>query len=326
VKVILNPDLFAAPVQSTRLVAFIHYAIDDRHRIEFEPTHPTVAGWVERQARDLQEEIALALEFSTQAEAREPAHTVVEVIRTGATDFNRNPIQLNVHTAQGFLERPFVVLLEDQVSDLGFISCMMSSEERHFFTRRIESGFVQVDHGGGLGAMTRRVTEAARDPASTHKLWLMFDSDAMQPGKPSRQSENLRSAAAKLPHHQLRRRYMESYLPHKALHLWATNPARARVRRDRLARLQSFIDMGEQQRNHYNMKDGFDGDAARTDASAGTLYDNVHPAEKLVLAKGFGSDIGDLFRTNHVVELDLRRSAGWEEMRPAIRNLVERVR
>jgi hypothetical protein len=115
VKVILNVDVFATPVQNARLVALILYAIDDRHRIEFDLTHPDVLGWVKGQAPGLQEEVALALEVSTQAEAREPAHTVVEVTRTGATDFDRNPIRLNVDEAQRFLERPFVVLLEDQL-------------------------------------------------------------------------------------------------------------------------------------------------------------------------------------------------------------------
>jgi hypothetical protein len=47
---------------------------------------------------------------------------------------------------------------------------------------------------------------------------------------------------------------------------------------------------------------------------------------KVALAKGFDGDIGDLFRSDYVAEMDLRRDAGWEEMRPAVRDLIERVR
>lgn len=325
-KVVLSPDLFAPPVQSALLVTLINHALDDRHRIEIDDDHPDVDAWVTQQAEGLREEIRVALEVSAQAEVLEPSHTVVEVTRMGASDFVRNPIRLHLEDARQFLESPFVVLLEDQVSDRGFLARVMSEEERQFFDRRVAAGFIRIDHGGGVGPMTRRIAEESAAPANRHRLWLLFDSDAMQPGQPSRDSERLRLASTRVPHYQLRRRYIESYLPHPALQAWAANQANRRIREERLARFRAFVDISEPQRHHYNMKTGFDGDQGRTDNSAGTLYDDVPEESRRTLAAGFGADIGDLFQNGAVTEADLRRDTGWDELRPVVLDLIARAR
>jgi hypothetical protein len=329
VKVVLSPDLFATPIQNTLLIALINHAIEDRHRIEVDDAHPDVTAWVSQQAEGLREEVTIALEVSAQAEVLEPSHTVVEVTRAGASDFERSPIRLHLNDARQFLERPFVVLLEDQVSDRGFLARMMTEEELRFFARREELGFIRIDHGGGVGPMTRRVTDESVSPANRHRLWLLFDSDAMQPGQPSRDSERLRIASAQVPHHQLRRRYMESYLPHSALQAWAGNQARQDIRRERLAKFRAFVGLRGPQRHHYNMKDGFEGDVARIANSAdspGALYDDVPDALRRTLATGFGADVGDLYQSGVVTEADLRRDNGWDEMRPVVLDLIARVR
>ncbi len=74
------------------------------------------------------------------------------------------------------------------------------------------------------------------------------------------------------------------------------------------------------------MKGGFASDAARTDASAGNLYDDVAEADKTVLRNGFGTQIGDLFQTGQVTEQDLRRDTGWSELRPVVERLISLAR
>jgi hypothetical protein len=329
VKVVLRPDVFAPPVQNALLVTLISHAIDDRHRVEFDESHPHVEAWVSQQAEGLREEIRVALEVSAQAEVLEPSHTVVEVTCASASDFEDSPIRLHLNDARQFLERPLVVLLEDQVSDRGFLARMMTDEERRFFDRRAALGFIRIDHGGGLGSMTRRVTQDAASPATRHRLWLMFDSDAMQPGQPSRDAERLRIASARVAHYQLGRRYMESYLPRPALMAWAANQANRRVREERLAKVRAFVDLSEDQRHYYNMKEGFAGDVARIANSAdspGTLYDDVPDDSRRTLDAGFGSDIGDLYQQGVVTEADLRRDTGWDELRPVVLDLIARMR
>lgn len=325
-RVALDPDLFAPPVQHTLLVALLRYPLDDRHRVDVDTTDHAVAPWLAAQQRELREEIELALELSAQLEALEPSHTSVQVVRVGPSDFLATPLRICLDDARRFLDSPFEILLEDGRSDRAFLERMLTAEERRFLTNRIHAGFVRLAHGGGISSMTRRVVEEAAVPENRHKRWVLFDSDAMMPGAPSPASEALRAACRDLPHHQLRRRYTESYLPHRALHAWASAPPRRGAREDRLARFRAFIAMRDDQRHHYNMKRGFDGDRGRTDATAGDLYADVPPELVRALAGGFGEDIADLFAGESVTEADLRRDTGWAELRPAITDLLARIR
>jgi hypothetical protein len=326
VRVTLHPDLFAPPVQHTLLVALLRYPLDDRHRVDVDTTDHAVAAWLTAQQHGVREEIELALELSAQAEALEPSRTAVEVVRAGPSDYLAAPLRVCLDDARRFLDSPFEILLEDAHSDRAFLERMLTAEERRFLASRIHAGFVRVAHGGGIPSMTRRVVEAAAVPENRHKLWALFDSDAMMPGAPSAAAEALRAACRDLSHHQLRRRYTESYLPHRALHSWATAPPRRGAREERLARFRAFIAMTDDQRHHYNMKRGFDGDRGRTDATAGELYADVPAAALRALASGFGEDIAELFAGESVTEADLRRDTGWAELRPALTDLLARIR
>jgi hypothetical protein len=286
-----------------------------------------VVAWLAAQSRELRDEIELALELSAQAEALEPSHAAVEVVCTAPSDYLATPLRVSLYDAQRFLESPFVILLEDERSDRAFLERMMTVEERRFFERRMQAGFVRVDHGGGVESMTRRITHEAAVSEMRHQRWVLFDSDAMRPRAPSVASDALRRACRDITHHQLRRRYVESYLPHKALHGWASGQPRREVREERLARFRTFVAMTDDQRHHYNMKRGFEADAKRTDATAGDLYASVSQAARQVLAHGFDSDIAELFAGESVTEADLRRdTAGWSELRPVIAGLLARMR
>jgi hypothetical protein len=326
VKVTLLPELFDAPVYHSLLISILSYPLNDRHRIELDLKDPGIANWLSTQSRGLQEEIQFALDLSTQAEVLEPSSTAVHIRRSVPTEFGSVPLRIHIDEARRFLDSPFVLLVEDEVSDGAFLRRMLTDEERRFFDQRIQSGFVRIDHGGGITAMARRVAADAAVPMNWHTLWVLFDSDAMQPGVPSTASETLRAACSHIKHHQLRRRYAESYLTTEALHGWATSQAKRTVRDERLEVLRAFIGMSDDQRHHYNMKDGFNKDASRTDANAGQLYANVSEQDRRKLADGFDEHIADLFSNGSVTEADLRRGSGWAELRPVFLNFLGRIR
>jgi hypothetical protein len=325
VKITLLPELFDPPVRNTLLIALLGYPHIDRHRVELDIAHTGVATWLAAQSQGVREEIDLALAWSTHEEVREPSSTTVLVIR-GPSDLEHTPPRINIDEARRFLDNPFVILLEDARSDRAFLLRMMTDEERDFLQRRIDAGAVRIDHGGGVGPMTSRIRDDARVPANRYTEWILFDSDAMRPGAPSPASEALRVACGILAHHQLRRRYAESYLTRQALESWA-NVARRVEREARLRRYRAFVSMRDEQRHHYNMKNGFERDGARTDANAGQLYDGVSDADRRDLAHGFGEDIGDLFDGDSITEAHLRHdTTGWAELRPVVRDLLARIR
>lgn len=322
----LAAELFDLPVSHALLVTFFRYALDGRHRIEVDLSQPAVGAWLQQQSAALREEIELAIDASAEAEALEPSLTVVEIGRFASSDLMSTPIRLKVEDARTFLETTFSLLVEDAISDRDFLMKMLTTEERAALQERMRLGYVDFEHGGGLDNMRRRVMDRQGDPSIRHTLWVLFDSDAMQPGMPSKQSEALRAACAEVPHYQLSRRYMESYLPARALHAWASEGHNRAERKSRFSILGAYLSMRDEQRHHYNMKHGFVRDESRTDASAGTLYDDLPKETKAVLRDGFDSQIGRLFGGENVTEADLRRDSGWSELRPVVRRLLAQLR
>jgi len=134
------------------------------------------------------------------------------------------------------------------------------------------------------------------------RLWAFFDSDAREPEKPSHRSESLRATClkARIAHHQLRRRFIESYLPAKALLAWAHKSPKA-VRTGRRETAEAFAAMRPLQRHHYNLKGGFTKDR---ESGIPSFYGDF--ADNPRLQAGFGETIGALFH-----EKDFRLQEGW---------------
>lgn len=261
-------------------------------------------------------------------EAREPARLIVEVEIRDHSQWT--PPKLTLHDALRLLDRQFVVLLEDSITDRAFLLCVASREERRHVEHLERREHLRFDQGGGLGSMKRRIMQERQQDSKAMPLttWVLFDSDALRPGQPSRDSERLRSecAEASVPYHQLQRRSIESYLPLQALRAWAERggPQSADARRA----VRAFGKLTPDQRAHFNMKAGFEGDARRNDATPGDLYDGLPDHIRVPLAHGFGEDIAALFRDREVIrDSDLRADhAAWHELRSALRELIERSR
>jgi hypothetical protein len=326
VRIHLTPELFQPPVVQVSIARLFYYAVEDRHRIDIDLADPAVAAWLAEQSRGLREEVTFAVKFSVEVEALEPSLTRVDVGRFATTDFATDPIKLRIEDAHPFLEEPLSLLLEDAITDRAFLLKMFTQQERDAFQKRLARGFVRIDHGGGLDSMQKRVLEKRANASNRYKLWLLFDSDALQPGQPGTASERLRLMCSDIPHYRLSRRFMESYLPPEALGAWARQGPNPQERHRRFALLDAFVRMRPEQRHHFNMKAGFENDANRKDALSGTLYDDVPQKDKLVLRRGFGPKIKDLFDGPNVTEHALRTDSGWSELRPVVRDLLERLR
>ncbi len=94
------------------------------------------------------------------------------------------------------------------------------------------------------------------------RVWVLFDSDAQQPGQPSRDSEALRNTCteAALPHHQLQRRSIENYLPPRALYEWA-GQRRGEPATRLLRKVQAFEALKPTtDRHHVDMKEQLEND------------------------------------------------------------------
>ena len=189
-----------------------------------------------------------------------PSRFEVRVIHTDQPAFNGLQIDLALPDAIKLLARPFRIVVEDDDSDRAFLLAFCSDEQRGSQVERERDGYLEFRHGGGIDWIKVRADQLAQDPTAPYLHFILFDSDSLSPGNPSRAS-GLRRACASIPCDQLARRFMESYLPIQALTRWTFESRRTRPIRKPL--FNAFCSLSDDQRHHYGMKHGFNGDAKR---------------------------------------------------------------
>lgn len=336
-KVILDARLFAGPRSySLELLAIIGLCFEGRHALLVEPPyypdqqHPEVTPWLRALPEQLREEVQYALEAgpvaASQYTSSRPCIRVEEVAH--CLWETEEPV-LTPDIALRLLRSPLKLLVENRRSDGAFLRKMMSPKYRKSFEEALEKGWLEVENGGGLGELKKRVEGAVsqRNMLECGRMWVMFDSDAREPGKASKEAEGFlrycrqchqESGLPWLPWpvsaHMLERRSIESYLPLKSLQGWASMGGPEAEERRR--KVESLAKLPLSQRFHYNMKGGLLGDLPadkrRGYRKSNTLIseEDLPPLFQQVsdlqvrrhLQEGFGDEIADLFHDKDAVE------------------------
>ncbi len=327
-RVLVEDVLFQIPASTPLLITLFFHAIRDRHRVVADPNGPYRA-WAARLDDDTRKFCDNALDFSALAESLEPAVIELRVVAAGTPSWR--PPRLPLVDALELLQRPYKILVEDARSDRAFLLAMCTPEQRQFFEDRERRGLLEFVHGGGVSSMNTVVEALANDDRAQLTTFVLFDSDALRPGVPSPQSEQLRAACTPhIAHHQLRRRFIESYLPLRALSDWAGSIRNSKKRKKRRHRFAALARLTPAQRHFYNMKKGFleDDKRAKAAQTAGALYDGVDHFTREALAHGLDAHLSALFHPPgaRFSERDLKDDGSWQEGSGLAARLVELAR
>lgn len=339
-RVLIETQLFTPPQATVELIQLFLLGVGGRHRIQVEDdSSPELKTWLRSLGLDLEEACWEAINIGYELDSREPSQIEVRVARLTAPDFSRTIPRLPPANALRLLSRSFRVIAESDLNDRSFLLCMCTKEQRDFLLRHEKEGFLEFENGGGLSRMYERALELGTGPlapANIRLTWFLFDSDALQPppaGTPSGQSNKLKDACEQtgLAHYQLRRRFIESYLPLRALAGWAALAPNREAREQRRLRSEAFARLKRpEQRHHFNLKKGFVGDRKRIDAgeTEGGLFDDVSEEDRAALNHGLGQDLAGLYDppSQKVTDVDLAHDGGWAEMSPVISALIARIR
>ena len=184
--------------------------------------------------------------------------------------------------------------------------------------------------------MKTLIEQRKHEPARAYRSWAIFDSDALVPKKPTAEALDKIDACKRsiVRHHMLVRRAIENYLPYEELN--SLIPHHPNNLSDRKT-VGAFGRLRPDQRAHFNMKSGFQGDEARlsqggkdaqhkpaVDAHFGDVVTN----DRQALAAGFGRDIARLFvpapelGRPAISEAARRRDGQADEMIPLFRGIV----
>ncbi len=288
------------------LSALLKLGFEGRHRIRTDPLRsatsaddpPGVTAWLQQQSPAIREEAELALQDGIEGVVKGfPMDSRLRVVDAAQPDWSADPPRLPLAEALSLLERSLELMVEDEENDGAFLRAVAPQKLRNTLSECLTAGWVRLTHGGGLARMLPRL-EKKRTTGQLLRLWVLFDSDAREPGQPSKESQAVCDVCEGngIAFYQLQRRAAENYLPLEAVSEWVDRRP-SNVRKRLKETYSTFQQMSRAQRHHYNMRQGFHKDE-KDQRGVAKLYDNlVHRPE---LQTGFGRDIRDLFKQDKV--------------------------
>jgi hypothetical protein len=323
--VLLEDDVFASPHTRLDLLAVLQLGFD-WHRVQTDPPYEPAANrginrWLQRLDERTREEAELALEIGMeQAVFGLPSDLSIRIGDVQTAEWTANPPRLPLTEALRLLRKPLRLLVENRHNDGAFLRAVAPSPWRSHLRDALDRGQIEIEHGGGSDMKTQLERASLEEGL---RLWALFDSDAREPGRPSAASEALRQACLRkgVPHHRLSRRAIENYLPAKALQGWAHNSS-GNLRTSRRRKADAFASMRPDQRHHYNMKHGFQGD--RKDGIPSFYEDFAGHSD---LQEGFGRDIASLYHQEPLIirEEWLDKDGQLQEMLSMVQSILRRL-
>jgi hypothetical protein len=200
--------------------------------------------------------------------------------------------RLTLEDAYQLLRRPLKILVEDRISDGAFIRHVCRHARSKLLREHLERAFAQefavFEHEGGNSSMIRFVENADGEEWLPWRLFILFDSDAKEPGAPSEQAERLRESCGTsgVSYHQLARRMIENYLPPQALGGWVSEqPTNIKAEARRVKDIFAG-ELGAEQRAHYHLKKGLSADADSIEELS-PFWRDLSPRTMDILWEGF---------------------------------------
>lgn len=309
-KVNIDTEIFLRE-HKLSLARLLHFGFESRHRLFLEGPIDEYVRWHATQEQDVQEECDFIFAWSAEAETLDPSEVVINISSTPTF----NGIAVSLADSFRILESRAKIWVENARTDKTFLLALATPKQRIHLKQLEAKGFLEFSNGGGIDELRQQLVNSAGEAGFALRSWVISDSDARLPNAPSEAANRLRDTCTRfsVPYHQLLKRAAENYLPRGALMRWAeNNPSRKKV-------VRAFASMTIEQRNHYNMKNGFSADEQTDGSHANDLYLSLSPATKTTLRLGFGSAIRDSFE--NCMESDFVGEPGVDE----IRNLLGRI-
>jgi hypothetical protein len=303
-RVILNADLFAAgTTEQLHLLTIFGFGFSGRHHVQTDPiSSPQLSDWLQNLTPQTRAECELALEAGVRDHVHSPSDREIRVAAVASPEWSSPQPVLPLSYAVEFLQQPFFILFEDNLSDRDFLLAVASQEIRDKLQRMVQKSWMIFEHGGGTGGMKMRIRERASIVARQLRTWALFDSDALRPNQPGRGVVELEhECGTTIPFHRLQRRAIENYLPVQAIDGWALGSG------ERSKKANAFRKLSTEQRFHFNMKEGFAGDLHRI-AEAGDLFAGLDVHTINALQQGIHRNIANLFDPMHYPSPDPARS------------------
>jgi hypothetical protein len=232
-------------------------------------------AWARRGApgHDSDELVELIEVLLDDGEQREAIDRPRDRVALGPASRWTAPLCLRPLDALGLLCRPLSAWLENGINDFDFLLAFASPAERKELERARRDGWLQPVNAGGCGGIKLLISalrsEAPPPRAEQHRLFVLIDSDAEQPGCPS---PTARAVETGLREHErslgmepgrlgavLARREAENYIPPNALESWVQTTGNDKAKRTARSLRRQPLD----ERAHADIKAALGADLCR---------------------------------------------------------------
>lgn len=303
-RVFIEDMAFAMTEEALALPSLFQLGFEERHNIVCEEGGASFRAWMSARPRVEQEQVQVALNGSFERESKRASAVK---LRVGPA-----PPALRPSDALVRLRQPAVVILENASRDWPLLRAVARQEARQELERARDKQWLRLEHSGGNDVQPV-LDRLPVDERANGRCFLVTDSDALAPGRPSATAKKARRAGVQAlgPERtlMLERRGAENYLPQEAFERWRDQSNESRDVCD--ARLGAWTRLSDEQKHYLNVKQGFGRDRKRLKAeladrtldehdvvlapdgtpSHHALYRDI-PAEDLrALDAGFGTDI-----------------------------------
>ncbi|WP_069471530.1 hypothetical protein [Candidatus Marithrix sp. Canyon 246] len=330
-RVILKAEMFACQhINQLDLISLIKLGFDCRHLIQVEPLDANeVSNWLDKQSDDIRDECEWVFESGYSLDRDEYGQFSPLTIQVADVDkpqwLLKVPV-LPLKIALKFLAQDFIIFVENRRNDSAFLRATATGWRKDKLEELLKNGGIKFEGGGGIGEILKWIEEIANFPEKCQRSFALFDSDALKPNKPSKQSTKIVTACKEIiPYHQLKRRAIENYLPYGVLSAWMGMNVHQKIQDvSKKNIVNAFKQLSYEQRHHFNMKKGFKADENK---DVGDFYDNISNEVKKTLEHGFGDDIAELFKEQQfkIQEDWLLKDNLTEELNPMLEKLLSLV-
>ena len=323
----LNHSCFHQGPNTGSLVLMSQFALKGRHRLYVnEPSQRGYKQWVSSLPTELADEWNLAIDYSVELEAMEPASRVVTVCEETPASLAKDDLIINVESAERMVREPFRVFVENDDADRDFLLTFSNRHQAKKIAELERELLLSFEHCGGIGELKKKVRKyAEREALNSLNCSAVFDSDAPGPGMMSADAIAAQATCDtfELPAFMLKRRAIENYLMRSWLKGWASSLSGKR-RREKLKLVDAFSKLSLEQRSHFHMKKGLKADQIRIQSKEFSLYDGVPAQDLTLLNDGFGDGLAaSLYATDWVKDVQaVEDTDAWKEVNDMVNDIL----
>ncbi|MDJ0839052.1 MAG: hypothetical protein QNK37_21215 [Acidobacteriota bacterium] len=198
-------------------------------------------------------------------------------------------LELTPAFALKYLSAPFRLVVENAKTDGNFLRLVFKKLAGKLADKLLND-HLSIEQAGGKGEIIKRLDQLFVDFDAPPRLMAMADSDALIPGQQDSKADQIvnHCQAKNIACHILNKRDVENYVTEPILKIWATE-------KNRMAVLDGFQVLTKDQRDVYDMKNGFlHKGNFRILEEQEQLYESLAESVIDALKPGFG-EVGETF-------------------------------